>query len=58
VSIGATIVSLIWFVVRVGLEMPTSTPLFSGTTFAYADTIFAVAGIAGLGFFLAECFSS
>lgn len=57
-NIRPAIVSLIWFVVRIGLEMPGNTPLFSGTAFAFADTAFAAVGIAGIGFFMLECFSS
>ncbi|HEY41297.1 MAG TPA: hypothetical protein G4O18_05505 [Dehalococcoidia bacterium] len=57
-GIGPTIVSLIWFVVRIALEMPSSIPLFAGPTFAFADAAFAAVGIAGIGVLVLECFSS
>jgi hypothetical protein len=47
-SAGAISSSAIWFVVRVVLEMPSGTPIFSGGAFSYGDGVMLVVGIVGL----------
>ncbi len=47
-SIRMLIVSMLWFIVRAILEMPSGTPLFCGTVFAWADTLAVVFGVVGV----------
>jgi hypothetical protein len=53
-GIKMTLTSLIWFTVRVILEAPSEMPLFSGSTFAFGDTLALVLGILGIGSLIIE----
>ena len=48
---------MLWFVVRVILEQPSGTPLFSGTI-AFADTIFAALAVWGIASFALDSVNS
>ncbi len=55
-SIGAILVSGIWFFVRIVLEMPSGTPIFTGDVFFFGDLFALLLGIVGLFFVIRNLF--
>jgi len=46
-GLAAVVVSIIWFLVRIGLGIPDNTPLFHEGIFLFADRLAVIVGIAG-----------